>query len=194
MEQKKQSPVMRHMFINTVLEMLQEGKALRNLNLRQIAKRIGCAHTNAYNYFTSYEQLLWYAQGEALRRLIHLCGGDFDELNKRYVLIEERNIIEAFIKFALAHPSWYRLIWSEPIKGSCPPEVSSLAATPLEMMSDWLHRSSEEQSDHIRNGGILLSFIHGELSLITSGRKTGEMRLLVEQLFEDTNYIYGLLY
>jgi AcrR family transcriptional regulator len=189
------SPGMRQRFIDTVLDMLQEGFLLRELNLRQIAKRIGCAHTNAYNYFNSYEQLIWYAQAEAIIRLVKLFGGSYDELHRKFVLVEDKNILESFIKFAFTHPAWYRLIWTEPLQESRPQELTYLVTAPSQLMRAWLERETDKPAeDHEKNSEILLSFLHGQLSLITSGRKKGSTRELVEQLFESTNYVYSLLY
>jgi len=33
---------------------IDKEEGLRGVNLRKIAREIGCAHTNAYNYFDSF--------------------------------------------------------------------------------------------------------------------------------------------
>ncbi|MGM0431396.1 MAG: TetR/AcrR family transcriptional regulator [Spirochaetota bacterium] len=189
--------VMRVSFIRAVLEMLQSGHSLRDLNLRQVAKRVGCAHTNVYNYFSSYEQLLWYALCEALHRLIAMTGAVYHEQSNSYTVNPEKNILEVFIKFAFAHPAWYRLIWMEPLGGTPPPEVKQLTYVPAELLFQWLRTVTDEQvteEDLRSNSFILNSFLHGELAVITAKRAEGEPRVLLEELFKRTNRVFSILF
>ena len=67
-------------FIDETLELIAEKGGSQEVNLREIARRIGCAHTNAYNYFVSFDELLWAAFRRGLKRygeyLVHdLCSG-----------------------------------------------------------------------------------------------------------------------
>ena len=55
-------------YVETTLELIAERGSSAEVNLREISRRIGCAHTNAYNYFESREDLLWHA----LRRVVEL--------------------------------------------------------------------------------------------------------------------------
>lgn len=101
-KQKKLESARKEAFIDAVLSMLDEGMSLRELNLRKVAKQVGCAHTNAYNYFTSYEELLWWSLKGALERMTAMVDP------------EHGGLTEAYVEFALDHPAWYRLIWLEP--------------------------------------------------------------------------------
>lgn len=189
--------VMRGAFIRAVLEMLQSGRSLRDLNLRQVAKRVGCAHTNVYNYFSSYEQLLWYALCEALKRLIAMTGAVYHEQDDSYTIDPGKNIIEVFIKFAFAHPAWYRLIWMEALGGTPPPEVKQLTRIPAKLLRLWLGEVTDERvsEEDLRTGSVILnSFLHGELAVIAAKRAEGEPRELLEQLFERTNRVFSILF
>lgn len=65
---------MKAKFIAALLELLDEEHTPRSVNLRQISRRIGCAHTNAYNYFDSFESLLWHSLAEIIQKMIASCG------------------------------------------------------------------------------------------------------------------------
>ena len=52
---KKQVNLTRDKFILETLALIREKGGSKNVNLREISKRVGCAHTNAYNYFDGFE-------------------------------------------------------------------------------------------------------------------------------------------
>ncbi len=53
-------------FVNTMLELILEKGGLTDVNLRMVSKKIGCAHTNAYNYFDGFDGLIFAAYDRAL--------------------------------------------------------------------------------------------------------------------------------
>jgi len=161
--ERKQSSVGREAFVGTVLEMLDEGVGIRELNLRAVARRVGCAHTNAYNYFASLEDLLWWSLRGALERMVGFADPATDDLVARY------------IEFALEHPAWYRLVWLDPLGGPPPGEVAEFLRVPADVFARWVA---------LRLGGggdvelelatrVLHGYLHGELAAIVSGRVTG---------------------
>ena len=172
-------------FVEAVLEMLDEGVQLYALNLRQVARRVGCAHTNAYNYFSSFSEMLWWALREALERLMSSTGRNNTDL------------IDVYIDFALEHPAWFRLIWLDTLGGSPPREVADFLSEPSDLFLSWLagKLNLPKDDEHVVRGARMLnSFLHGELVAFTTGRlehSTSEFR---EQLISNTDMLYELLF
>jgi len=185
-------------FISAVLEMLDEGTALRDLNLRKVARRLGCAHTNAYNYFGSFEELLWWSLREALERMIERAAGDVAENDG----LESAgpaggNLMEGYIDFALHHPAWYRLIWVEPLGGEPPREVSEYLDVPSRIYIEWLAGCTgrEQGEEELAAGGrILHGYVHGELAAICSGRARINPEKLRSGLLAHTARLFALLF
>lgn len=178
------------LFIHTVLEMLDEGTSLRDINLRKVARRIGCAHTNAYNYFESFEDLLWWSLRAALEHLVSMTGDEGENMGKH-------SLMELYIDFALAHPSWYRLIWMEPLGGTPPAEVKEYLKVPSRLFSRWLveYFSGDPNDPDLAAGGrILHGYVHGELSAITTGRVEGTAKELKRQIMEHIERLFQRIF
>jgi len=153
----------REAFVRATLEMLDEGTGIRELNLRAVAKRVGCAHTNAYNYFASFEELLWWSLRGALERMIAFADPAQDDLIARYV------------EFALEHPAWYRLVWLDALGGTPPGEVAGFLRVPADVFARWVNeRLGRGQGvDPDLATRVLHGYLHGELAAIVSGRVAG---------------------
>ncbi len=214
----------RDTFIAAVLEMLDEGTALRDLNLRKIARRIGCAHTNAYNYFSTFEELLWWSLREALERMIAFAAGDeraaagqraagqmaagqraaekMGDENTEAETTEKAasgggNLMEGYVDFALRHPAWYRLIWVEPLGGEPPREVAEYLGVPRRLYTEWLADCTgmETGDEALAAGGrILHGYVHGELAAISSGRARTNPENLRTELLTHTARLFALLF
>lgn len=172
-------------FIDAVLTMLDEGMNLRELNLRKVAKRVGCAHTNAYNYFTSYEEMLWWSLKGALERMTANVDPEQDELT------------EAYVDFALKHPAWYRLIWLEPLGGDPPEGVAEYLQAPGREYTRWLsERAATKVSgeDLEAQARIFHSYLHGELTAVTAGRIAGSKQELKERILSGAALLFDLLF
>lgn len=161
--EKKLASAGRDSFVDAVLGMLDEGTGIREVNLRAVAQRIGCAHTNAYNYFASFEELLWWSLRGALERMVGFTDPEAEDL------------IDGYIAFALEHPAWYRLIWLDRLGGDPPPEVKEFLRVPANVFETWV-------SEHLGSGRtvgleeatrILHGYLHGELAAIVSERLAG---------------------
>ena len=95
--------------LDTTIEIIRYKKNLDDVNLRGIAREIGCAHTNIYNYFSSYTDLLWAANERLEKKLIVLLkkklSGDMEYEKK----VEE--VFETIAGIYLDNEGWFRFIW-----------------------------------------------------------------------------------
>lgn len=109
-------------FIDTTLELIAEKGGSQGVNLREVARRMGCAHTNVYNYFSSFDELLW----ATFRRVLddyegHLFSGADDSLTGDELL---EKLITSLVDYPQQHPGWYRFIGSDPISaGDFPADI-----------------------------------------------------------------------
>ncbi|MBN2050633.1 MAG: TetR/AcrR family transcriptional regulator [Spirochaetales bacterium] len=184
-KQKKLDSVGKEAFVKAVLSMLDEGVSLRELNLRTVARRVGCAHTNAYNYFTSFEDLLWWSLKGALEYMTGMVDPEHGDLVRWYV------------DFALDHPAWYRLIWLEQLSGTPPAGVAAYLPVPADMYTRWLmirFGRSEKAAALELKGRILHGYLHGELAAITAGRVTGGREELTERVLTGAKELMRLLF
>ncbi len=160
-------------FVTTTLELIEEQGGSLSVNLRQISRRMGCAHTNVYNYFETYQDLLW----EAFRRgldaygeyLVHDLSEDLDA--DEYL----RRVIANLATFPEEHPGLYRLIGSDPI------EVEEIPEDILEYvtgMKEWLATAFRaaggpglDEAEAAQACDIVLSYIDGETLNLLNGRE-----------------------
>jgi len=182
-KQKKLDSAGKEAFVNAVLAMLDEGLSLRELNLRKVARRVGCAHTNAYNYFESFEDLLWWSLKGALERMVDAAGAG------------EGDLIGSYIDFAQKHPTWYRLIWLDPLSGFPPDQVAAYLPVPGQVLTQWIAKitggSDSGAGDRIR---ILHGYLHGELAAITAGRVTGKPAELKDRVVSGARMLFKMLF
>jgi AcrR family transcriptional regulator len=174
--------------VSTALELMQNKTDFRRLNLREVARTLGCAHTNLYNYFPSYNDLLWETHA-ALQEIFmdllvkKLDGATGAELRLKY-------FFEAFVELYLDSKGWFRLAWQEAIGGERPKRDIEVTQSTNEMLtnriSEMWHEFSGERPDthHIKR--VLHNthcYIIGELSNYLLGRS------LIEKEAELKAYI-----
>lgn len=110
---KKRSGATAERFVEVTLEMIEEQGGSLNVNLREVARRVGCAHTNVYNYFDGFAGLLW----EAMRRAVLIYGqilvaGLHDDMAP---LDYFRQVVTNLSRFPQEHPGLHRFISSDPV-------------------------------------------------------------------------------
>lgn len=159
-------------FVNTMLELILEKGGLTGVNLRLVSKRIGCAHTNAYNYFDGFDGLIFAAYDRALDLYGSAVIQDLNDISdgKACFLKFVTNIID----FALDHPGYYRFIGSDTfnIQGLSM-ETIGKAIQLKQFFLDLFYAVvrpylSREESDI--SASILMSYLDGELFNIINGR------------------------
>ena len=158
--------------IEATLELIsQEGGSLQ-VTLRQISRRAGCAHTNVYNYFDTYGDLLWAAFRRGLHTYAeHLVQGlDASMAAEDYL----RRTIGNLASFPQQNPGLYRFIGSDPIDlENIPPDLLASVAA----MKRWFAAvvkaaagSGVSETDARDTADIVLAYIDGETLNIINGR------------------------
>jgi len=158
--------------IEATLELIAEEGGSQGVNLRAVSRRVGCAHTNAYNYFDNYGELLWAAFGQGLqiygRQLIK--GLDVAMPAEVYLQRTVRNLAT----FPQENPGLYRFIGSDPI------DLAAIPADVMEMVSamkGWFAavvgaaagpRVAEDEAREMAD--IVLAYVDGETLNLINGR------------------------
>ncbi|SFC93294.1 TetR/AcrR family transcriptional regulator [Clostridium uliginosum] len=106
--------------VETTLKLIKDNENIRSVNLRGVAREIGCAHTNLYNYFSSFDELLWCAHIKILEIFL-------EELKEKILVTNDYELklnyfYNHFVDFSLKHKGWFRLAWFEILEGNRPEE------------------------------------------------------------------------
>lgn len=102
----------------TALEIMRNKNDLQSLNLREIARTLGCAHTNLYNYFPSYNDLLWDAHAALMDRLTGMLIAKLDSANSSELQLSY--FFSVIVDMYLDNKGWFWLAWHEYIEGDRP--------------------------------------------------------------------------
>ena len=158
-------------FIETTLELIAESGGSTQVNLRQIARRVGCAHTNVYNHFSSFEDLLWAAFRRVLedyaRYLLHDldAGLETDEYLRR--------LITNLVTYPQNKPGHYRFIGSDPVgPGGFPDDILETVSVLKTQLIDafqaaapWADPAAAEEACN-----IIYAYIDGETFNVINDR------------------------
>lgn len=104
--------------VSTALELMRYQHDLNSLNLREIARKLGCTHTNLYNYFSSYNDLLWEAHAAIQEHFIYTLVQKLTPASSAELKLS--CFFESFINMYLDNTGWFRLAWMEYIGGKRP--------------------------------------------------------------------------
>jgi AcrR family transcriptional regulator len=159
-------------FVTTTLELIAEEGGSTGVNLRQISRRMGCGHTNAYNYFDSYADLLWAAFRRGLvvygEYLIHDLSREQDPLE--YL----RRAITNLAAFPEENPGLYRFIGSDPIDLATTPGDILETVTAMKLWFEAVVKAAAspatKPASARRAADIVLAYIDGETLNLINGR------------------------
>jgi len=167
--------ITKEQIIETALELMANKNDLHGLNLREIARELGCAHTNLYNYFASYNDLLWETRA-ALQEIFtsklkdNLSGADTTELRLTC-------LFETFIDMYIDNKGWFRLAWHQHISSERPERDVEATATMNDILNKYaLEICKEFSGDHADEEQVrqvlhnTRCYIAGEISNYLSGR------------------------
>ena len=168
--QKRTGPTSERL-VDETLTLIADRGGSRDVNLREVSRRVGCAHTNAYNYFASFGALLW----EAFRRVLGEYGTfltrDLDDslAPEDYL----RRIVTNLATFPLEHPGWYRFIGSDPLDMErIPADVLGTVTHMKQWLFDVFGACTPEVPDDVARdaANVVLAYIDGETFNLINGR------------------------
>lgn len=158
-------------FVEVTLALIAETGGSQDVNLREISRRVGCAHTNLYNYYPTFQDLLWEAFRRALVQYGEFVVVDLDDSLGRDEYLSR--LITNLATYPEQHPGLYRFVASDPINiEELPGDILEAVA----QMKGWLTETiatvsgaatveaSQSASD------IVLSYIDGETLNLINGR------------------------
>lgn len=159
-------------FVDATLELIAEEGGSVGVNLRAVSRRLGCAHTNAYNYFDSFGDLRWGAFRGALRiygeYLIHDLARDLDP--RAYL---QRTLVN-LATFPQQNPGLYRFIASDPIDlESIPRDVMDLVTAMKHWLADVVAAAAPPGTQPAaarQAADVMLAYIDGETLNLINGR------------------------
>lgn len=182
-------------YLEATLDLIDESRGLSGVDLRKVSRALGCAHTNLYNYFDSFADLLWHVLVEAIERLMDHTSKEMTALpDKQHSF---RVFIGSQVDFALAHPGWYRFIWMDPLKGKPSEDLVPKLLQPAVEFARYLAGfapGSLPAPTVARAADIVHGFLHGALSRLVAGRYAqGITEDLREKIISDAEFIFQLL-
>jgi len=156
--------VNKDVIIKITLDLIEEKGGIKDVNLRMIARIIGCAHTNLYNYYGSFDEILWESVAQALTEMMNYSDEDFNEGSDPKE--EFYRLISKHIDFSMKHPGWYRLIWLEAIGGEPSSEITEILRKPGEkfvmaVMKARNYEITKEEAETIAD--MIHGYLHGDL-------------------------------
>ncbi|MEA5143428.1 MAG: TetR/AcrR family transcriptional regulator [Oscillibacter sp.] len=167
--------ITKEQIVETALELMRNKRDLRGLNLREIARTLGCAHTNLYNYFPSYNDLLWETHITILKLSMELLSKKLStaptaELRLVY-------FFEAFVELYLDNKGWFWLSWHEYIDGDRPQEDVEATEVTNKMLNQHIAKIWRELYGQYPNADTTKRVLHnthcyivGEISNYLLGR------------------------
>lgn len=169
-------PISKEQIINRTLELLQNRRNVQSLNLREIARDLGCAHTNLYNYFSSYTELLWEAHAACMEKMLEQI-----RMSVNTELVAECKLqvfFGAVVRVYLKNTGWFRLVWVEYLGEHRPEDNAFAVAAAREQMNSIVAQIWQELGGTPPLNEKLeetVHFVHcyiiGEISNYISGRQ-----------------------
>lgn len=170
---------MREKLVETACEMIASNNGSSRINMRAIARKAGCAHTNIYSYFRSFDDLLYAAMLRTMETVVRFTQervGTVAKTSEHFPAF-----ILAQIDFAVDHPGLFRFLWLEILSGTIPDDVKSFAMQLKHKFAELVFNCSDGKLDRqaaLEVSIILHSYLHGEVCKLISGR---EMELNFEK-------------
>lgn len=162
--------ITRELIVETALALINEEGSSTRVNLREIARRLGCAHTNIYNYYPSLDELLWDAHAAALRRMAEAVtsapvkGGPEKSLHAFY---------SAYAGFYLSNRGLFSLLWQDSLSGERPERHRADAEEMVRLLVDHLGAAYQGAIEWKALHDVLHRvhcYLHGEVSIFIHGR------------------------
>lgn len=180
--------ITKEQIVYTALELMRDKNDLRRLNLREIARTIGCAHTNLYNYFPSYTDLLWEVHAVLQKKSMEMLAAKLSEV--KIAELKLKYFFDTFLDIYLDNKGWFRLAWLEYIGDNRPENDIIATNTASSQLNSYIIEIWEELYGVSLDKEIVHRILHnthcyivGEVSNYIAGRG------LIENELELKNYV-----
>ncbi|MEA4831426.1 MAG: TetR/AcrR family transcriptional regulator [Oscillospiraceae bacterium] len=167
--------ISREQIINTTLELMMDKSSFEKLNLREIARTLDCAHTNIYNYFPSFKDVLWAAHTALQDRTMEIMRKNLLTANTDEMKLHQ--FFQTILDVYLDNKGWFRLAWLEYIGDERPAENADAvqkARTVLNQYISEIWGNISGTTPDMKNIDQVLHNTHcyiiGEISNYISGR------------------------
>jgi AcrR family transcriptional regulator len=162
----------RERFIEETLTLIAEKGGSKDVNLREISRRVGCAHTNAYNYFNNMDDLLWAAFKGALLFYAEAITEGLDDRLSGYKYFDR--LMKNMVDFAVDNPGLYRFIGSDPVNPENIPEeiIEIIIGLKLYYLKVFrtLTNGTVTRAKADQAGDTILAYMDGEIFNLINGR------------------------
>lgn len=179
--------------LEQTLELMDEKGGASGTNFREIARRLGCAHTSLYNFYGSFSELQMAALNEIRKRMGAYAASHMEKQNQPYGFL---GYVGAVIDFNLEHMGWYRFLWMD----SHPWEMEAVVSKserPDRMFAKELMTLSGgtlDETGALRLHGVLHGYYHGELMKYINSRSAIESKEdLKETIMENLKSVCDVL-
>lgn len=180
--------ITKEQIVETALELMRNKTDFRGLNLREIARTLGCAHTNLYNYFPSYNDLLWEIHVILMEIFMEMLTKRLETANTAELRLAY--FFESFVDMYMDNKGWFRLAWQEYIGDERPEQDIEATEATNKMLNKHICEIWKELSGEYPDADATKRVLHnthcyivGEISNYLSGRG------LIENEVEAKTYI-----
>lgn len=203
MVQKNRSGPTADRYIEATLALIAERGGSTQVNLREISRRIGCAHTNAYNYFEDLEDLLLHALRLVIRQYGEAITSGLDSNLSGHAFF--RRMVRNMIEWSIQNPGLHRFISSDPLD---PEQLPTDIIETVVLIKKWVAQVLEvlaggrlNEQGLTRMVDVILGYLDGEVFNLINGRFlpgediAGRVIDNIERLFEllTANHHDGLV-
>lgn len=182
-------------FVLATLELIEEKKGSRDVTLSEVAKNVGCAHTNAYNYFDGFGGLIVAALDRVLDVLETYIRMNLSK--EKSALENLRGFYKGYIDFSIDHIGYYRFLNTDPGNVDMLPETMVNRITDLRGLSrDIVYvlmetEYSREASDHISD--IITTYVEGDIANLINERLLDGQVVNSESILDDCMFLFNKL-
>lgn len=164
---------LRQALIDGAIALITE-QDIGSLSLREVARRVGVSHAAPYRHFADKEALLAAVAEEGFVGLTEAMLQQQQQAPDHPLRRLEATGV-GYVKFAIAHPSHYRVMFGSFLKEQCPhPERAQVGYQAFEVLLNAI--TAGQQAGAVRSGDALQlalvawSTVHGLAMLLIDGR------------------------
>lgn len=181
MQENRESESLKDKLIEITCAMVEKNGSSHGINMRAVAREAGCAHTNIYNYFGSFSDLLYAAILRTMEKMVRFTQEQVGGIANSEA--DFSKFIDAQIDFAIEHPGLFRFMWQETIQGEIPESIKEFAGMLKNRFAELVYicAGGKLTADEAMKASIILhGYLYGDISKMISGReldmKTDENR------------------